>query len=58
LLTTINSYNKDYYWGISHENNYNLIWHPRPKDDYGIENNLKAISWKNHNNSRTFIFNI
>ncbi len=36
----------------------NQSWSSLPKDDYGIEDKIKAFSWKTHNKYYTFAFNL
>jgi type II restriction enzyme len=55
LLAVMTGNEINYSW-LSTEKN--ALWVPKPKDDYGIENSIKAIAWANKKGSRTFVFNL
>ncbi|MDR1378447.1 MAG: hypothetical protein LBJ36_05290 [Synergistaceae bacterium] len=54
LLSVMSLNDMDYKWLSSGSK----IWKTKPKDDYEIENKMKAISWRNLSGFRTFAFNL
>jgi len=54
LLSVMSSVGCSYRW--LHKDRKD--WENNPKDDYGIENDMKAISWSKKRGTRTFAFNL
>jgi type II restriction enzyme len=54
LLSVMAVQGVDYYWLSAKSKK----WSQKPDDDYEIENDIKAISWRNTNGYRTFAFNL
>lgn len=55
ILSCMNIQNISYEWL---NNNSKTDWQQKPKDDYQIENNLKAISWIVNGKSKILSFNM
>ena len=55
LLSVMSGQGIQYHW-LSSANKKE--WKAKPKDDYEIENELKAISWNNEQGHRTLAFNL
>ena len=55
LLSVMSGRGLDYRWISSVKKSE---WKDKPKDDYGIENEIKAICWKNSQDYRTLAFNL
>jgi type II restriction enzyme len=55
LLSVMSGQGIEYRW-ISSVNKIN--WKDKPNDDYGIENEMKAIYWNNNQKDRTLAFNL
>jgi len=55
LLSVMSGQGIKYRW-LSSVNKFD--WKDNPKDDYGIENEMKAIYWNNNQGDRTLAFNL
>jgi len=53
LISVLSIQKKEYFW----LNSKSMSWIKKSSDDSGIENDLKGISWKNEENTRTLIMN-
>jgi type II restriction enzyme len=55
LLSVLNVHGVYYHWLSADKK---AKWEPKPPDDYGVENTLRAIAWQSAKGNRTLVFNL